>query len=78
MKPICVPTHTQQITRPAIEQNEEERIAYKMKIGENYEPFQLVFADESAFNRMTLRRSFAWSQRGDRARRRDFFVRGKR
>jgi hypothetical protein len=64
------------ITRPAIERNEDERAAYKLLIGEHYEPHQLVFADESAFNRITLRCSFAWSLRGDRARRREFFVRG--
>ena len=49
-----------------------------MDIGENYEPSQLVFVDESSFNRMTMRRPYAWAQRGDRAQRREFFVRGTR
>lgn len=49
-----------------------------MIIGEHYEANQLVFCDESAFNRISMRRPFAWSRIGTRARRRDFFVRGTR
>ena len=64
--------------RPAIEQNEEDRIAYKMHIGEHYQPSQLVFVDESSFNHMTIRRPFARSQQGDRAHCREFFIRGTR
>jgi hypothetical protein len=64
--------------RPALEQNDDERTAYKMLIGEHYKPAQLVFADESSYNRMTMRHPFAWSQWGDRARRREFFVQGTR
>lgn len=64
--------------RPAIEQDERDRAEFKMLVGEHFQPHHLVFADESHFNRMSLRRNYAWSPRGDRARRRNFFVRGKR
>lgn len=49
-----------------------------MLVGEHFKPYHLVFADESHFNRLSLRRNYAWSPQGDRARRRNFFVRGKR
>ena len=47
-------------------------------IGEHYEARQLVFVDESATDRRTARRGYGWAPTGTRARRRDFFVRGKR
>jgi hypothetical protein len=37
-----------------------------------------VFLDESATNRHTAKRSKGWAPIGDRARRRDYFVRGQR
>ena len=67
-----------QITWPALEHDEADRAAYKMLIGEHFKPEHLVFADESHFNRLTLRRSYAWSPHGSRARRRDFFIRGQK
>ena len=67
-----------QIQRPAIEPDEVDRARYKMLVGEHFQPQHLVFADESHFNRLTLRRSYAWALRGSRARRRDFFIRGQK
>jgi len=67
-----------QVTRPAVERDENDRIAYKMLVGEHFLPEHLVFADECHFNRLSFRRDFAWAPRGNRARRRDFFIRGKR
>lgn len=49
-----------------------------MIIGEHYSPELLVFADETHLNRFVTRRRFGWARIGLRARRRDFFVRGKR
>jgi transposase len=49
-----------------------------MDIGEHYPPRTLVFLDESATNRFTSQRTYAWAPIGDRARRHDFFVRGTR
>ena len=51
---------------------------FKMIVGEHYQPEQLVFADESHFNRLTLRRNFAWAPCGRRSHHRDFFIRGTR
>ena len=42
----------------------------------HYRPEQLVFADESHFNRLTLRRPYAWSKRGERASRHEIQFRG--
>lgn len=49
-----------------------------MLVGEHFRPGHLVFADESHFNRISLRRSYGWAPRGNRARRRDFFIRGQK
>jgi hypothetical protein len=57
-----------QVTRPAIERDEGDRAAYKMLVGEHFCPAQLVFADESHFNRLALRQPFAWAPWGSRAR----------
>jgi hypothetical protein len=48
------------------------------KIGWNYGPEQIVFVDESACNRKTTYRNFAYSIRGRRAVRKAFFVHGQR
>lgn len=51
---------------------------FRLHVGETYSAEQLVFVDESAFNRHTARRTMGWATTGTRARRRDFFVRGQR
>jgi hypothetical protein len=66
------------ITRPAVERDEDDRATFKLLVGQHFRPEQLVFADESHFNRLTLRRSYGWAPRGNRARRRDFFIRGQK
>ena len=43
-----------------------------------YLPSQLVFSDESAYDRRTLSRRYGWSFKGRRAYKPTFFVRGKR
>jgi len=45
-----------------------------MLVGEYFSPEHFVFADESHFNRLTLRRNFGWALCGEQARRRDFFI----
>lgn len=67
-----------QVTCSAIQRNEDDRAQYKYIIGQHYRPEQLVFTDESSLNQLTTRHSYAWSYIGNRARRRDFFIRGRR
>jgi DDE superfamily endonuclease len=59
-----------------LERNEEDREEFKRNVRVHYRPEQLVFADESHFNRLTLRRPYAWSKRGERASRHEFQFRG--
>ena len=63
----------------ALEQNEDARSQYILTVGLNFSAEQLVFVDESACNRTATRRRCAWAPAtGNRARRHDYFVRGKR
>lgn len=43
-----------------------------------YLPNQLVFSDESAYDKRSLSRRYGWNISGRRARKSTFFVRGKR
>ena len=61
----------------ALERSEERRAQYLFEISQ-YSPETLVFLDESACNRHTARRTHGWAPSGKRARRHDYFVRGKR
>ena len=61
-----------------MERNEQDREDYKRNILVHYRPEQLVFADESHFNRLTLQRPYAWAKRGDRASRYEFQFRGSK
>src|SRR6202012_2617926 len=45
-------------------------------IAVHYCPEQLIFADESHFNQLTLRRPHAWAKRGERASCHEFQFRG--
>ncbi|KAH9020349.1 hypothetical protein EDB85DRAFT_1896218 [Lactarius pseudohatsudake] len=54
--------------QPPLERNEQGRAQFQTLINRHYSPEQLVFADESHFNRPTLRRSYAWSIRGEHSR----------
>ena len=67
-----------QVSRDALERDEERRAAFQYLIGQNYTPDMLVFVDESACNRHTSKRRQAWAPSGTRARRHDYFVRGTR
>lgn len=55
------------ITRPALERDEQDRATFRNIVDTYYRPEQLVFADESHFNRLTMRRPYTWSKRGERA-----------
>ena len=49
-----------------MERNEQDRKDFKRNILIHYHPKQLVFADESHFNWLTLQRPYAWAKHGDR------------
>ena len=59
-----------------MERNEEDREVFQRNVRVHFRPEHFVFADESHFNRLTLRRSYAWSKRGERASRHEFQFRG--
>ena len=76
---VCsYPPDEVQITKKARERSETVRIEYRLKIGSQYTPEQLIFVDESACDRRTFLRSKAWALRGHKATRKQFFARGKR
>jgi hypothetical protein len=61
-----------------MERSVRKRAAYTFKIGSRYRSEQLVFVDESAADRRTTYRGYAWAFGGNRAVRKAFFVRGRR
>lgn len=63
---------------PATERDEALRTEFRNVCAANFMPEQLVFVDETHTNRITSHRRYGWARTGDRSRRRDFFVRGKR
>ncbi|CAB4494688.1 unnamed protein product [Rhizophagus irregularis] len=69
-------TH-KQLSKPARERNENDRLNFIVHMSQ-YSPLQLVFSDESAYNRRTLSRRYGWSFKGRHAYKSVFFVRGKR
>lgn len=60
-----------------MERNAQARAEFGARIGE-YRPDQLVFVDESAVDRRTTYRGYAWSMRGHQATRKAFFCRGRK
>ncbi|KAF8593945.1 hypothetical protein BDV93DRAFT_459974 [Ceratobasidium sp. AG-I] len=66
------------MSKNASERSEQKRMEYLLDIGYNYTPDQLVFVDESSFDRRTTYRGYAWSLSGTEARRYAFRVRGRR
>jgi hypothetical protein len=60
-----------------LERNAQARAEFAARIGE-YGPDQLVFVDESAVDRRTTYRGYAWSLKGRQANRKAFFCRGRR
>jgi hypothetical protein len=54
----------------------KDREEFRRIISTHYHPEQLVFAEESHFNRLTLRRPYAWLKRGEHASRHKFQFQG--
>jgi hypothetical protein len=65
------------LSKTAKERNESERANFVLNMTQ-YTASQLVFSDESAYDKRTLSRRYGWSITGSRARKASFFVRGKR
>nr|GAT43019.1 predicted protein [Mycena chlorophos] len=72
---MCM-TFSTQVSRTARERNEDKRLEYQALIGDLYSAEMLVFLDESHCDRRTMQRRWAWAPEGDRAHRKDFFIRG--
>ena len=70
-------TAIQQVTCPTLEHDENDHALYQLLIGTHYEVEQLVFVDESAFDRHASHHPYAWAPIGTHARRQDFFIHGK-
>lgn len=70
-------TH-KRVSRTALECSEVHRLQYMFRIGSRYNAEQLIFVDESAFDRRTAYRQYGWAKKGQRAYRTSFYVRGKR
>jgi len=65
------------VSKPAKERNESDRLNFIAHISQ-YSPSQLVFSDESAYDKRTLSRRYGWNFKGRRACKPTFFIRGKR
>jgi len=71
-------THSLQLTRTAAERDEERRFEFRIHMILNYTSDQLVFVDESSFDRRNIVRTHGYSASGRRAFKRAFLVRKKR
>lgn len=67
-----------QLSRAAIERNEDRRAAFRYTFGLTCDADKTVFVDESSFDRRTSLRRKGWAPTGRRAERHHFFVRGRR
>ena len=70
-------THSLQLTCTAAEKDEERRFEFRIHIILNYTMDQLVFVDESSFDRRNIVRTHGYSASGRRAFKRAFLVRKK-
>ena len=68
---------TNQLSRIAIERSAEKRANFAARIG-TYDANQLAFVDESAVDRRTTYRGYAWAIRGEKATRKAIFCCGKK
>jgi hypothetical protein len=62
----------------ALERSEAKRREYAFRMGLMYSPDQVVFVDESAFDRRACDRGRAYALKGHCVQRKCFFIRGQR
>ena len=60
-----------------MERNEDHRSLFRHNIA-SYDAVQLVFVDESSFDRRVTYRQYGWGNEGDRVHRKAYFARGRR
>ena len=66
------------ITKTAMERNEQKRTEFAYRMGLTYQVDQLVFVDESSFDRRAIYHGYAYAPKGYRVPRKAFFIRGQR
>ena len=71
-------THSLQLMRTAAERDEERRFEFRIHMILNYTSDQLVFVDESSFDRRNIVRTHGYSTSGRRTFKCAFLVRKKR
>ena len=59
-----------------MERDEDDRLMFRHRIG-MYNPVQLVFVDESSFDRRVTYRQYGWGEEGTRVYRKAYFARGR-
>ena len=67
-----------QTSHVAAEQSAHKRAEYVLRMSDRYTKDQLVFADETSFNRRVAHRHYGWAAKGRRASKRVLLCRGKR
>ena len=67
-----------QASHVAAERSALKRAEYLLRISQRYTKDQLVFADETSFNRRVAHRNYAWAVKGHKASKNVFLCRGQR
>lgn len=67
-----------QVTKVAVERDALKRAQFRLNYARSYSADQLVFVDESSFDRRTPYRRRGWTVSGRRVFKNAFFVRGRR
>lgn len=69
---------TPQASHIAAERSALKRAEYLLRISRRYTKDQLVFADETSFDRRVAHRNYAWAVKGQKASKKVFLCRGRR
>ena len=64
------------LQRIALEQDEDGRAAFVARMAQ-HQPEELGFLDKTSKDEQTLRRNWSWSRTGDRAVKKQVYVRGR-
>ena len=75
---LTIDNDKRQASQVAAERSAFKRAEYVLRISDRYTKDQLVFADETSFDRRTAHRKYAWAVKGQRASKKVLLTRGKR